>query len=216
MSGVDVPLNPISELHQDFDHIDYLNVQESNNQKPKPNGCIMGTSLSCVGMIWAFLSVVSMITTLIGFFMPFWISGQISLPGKPNYTASTHFGLWRRCNYLILNGDDSLDIEDACGRYAAFTDIPTVWWQIATVLVGVGCALSVFIAFLGLLMCCVSKVFGSTLAKTTAVLQFMAGELFHLYAKCLFPLLQYCNTIRGKISQLPSCPWQPGQKYLVA
>ena len=198
MSGTGVPLNPISERQQDFDNIDYLNVIEPNIQKPaKSSGSKMGTSLSCIGMLWSLFSFLSMLATFVGFFMPFWITGHLSAPERPNQTAATHFGLWRRCNYLILTKRDTLDIQEACGRYADFTDIPTIWWKIATVLVGVGCALSVFISFLGLLTCCISKVMSKNLAKTTAVFQFIAGKYINYVKRRAANEIQFKGDIKA-------------------
>lgn len=212
-------LSPIRESRQDFDNIDYLNINETcSSQKKKHSDNDGMTGLSCVGVLWALLSFISLVLSLTSFFMPYWIEGSIesinlngnngislsethhhqqtnqqqqvvSATTSTNFT-NTYFGLWRRCNYHILSSNGYIDVEYACGRYTTFTDIPTVWWKIATVATGFGCLLSMFISFLGMLACCISNVMSNSLAKTVGVLQFIAGKICNF---SFYILIYMCN-----------------------
>lgn len=131
----------------------------------------MASSLSCIGVLWALLSFASMGLSCVGFFMPYWIQGTMV-----NDTP-TYLGVFRRCNYLGLTPEGGVDIIYECGRYATFLDIPSLWWQIATVVIGVGCGLTVVIAFTAMFACCCQDVVTVTSARITGIIQFLAGQL---------------------------------------
>ena len=185
------------ESRQDFDHIDYLNLPQNSHElkqyraSRKANSI---TGLSAIGVWWCVLSFISLILSLISFYMPYWIQGSIesvdmtkgsgavssTVPQLRHTetainTTDTYFGLWRRCNYHVLNGEGYLEIALRCGRYTTFYDIPTVWWKIAVVITALGCLLSMFVTFLGIVSCCINNVMSHSLARSVGVLQFIAG-----------------------------------------
>lgn len=60
----------------------------------------VNSSLTNIGVFWAILSLSSAILSGVGFYLPFWIQGEIF-----NRTT-VYFGSFRRCNYprLLENG----------------------------------------------------------------------------------------------------------------
>ncbi|XP_013389499.1 LHFPL tetraspan subfamily member 6 protein [Lingula anatina] len=138
----------------------------------------MGTSLTGVGYLWAFLSMISMGLSATGFYLPFWLQG--TMPGVENNRTSilVTFGPFRRCTYPRIDPDtQALQIIEECGRYTTFTDIPSFSWQLVTILVGTGCALSMLVAFTAMFSCCVRDVISQTLARVGGGLQLIAGLL---------------------------------------
>ena len=131
----------------------------------------MKSSLSCVGVLWALLSFVTMGLSCVGFYMPYWLEGVM------RNNTPTSLGVFRRCNYLTLSGEGNIEIVMECGRYSTFQDIPSLWWQIATVTVGIGCGLTVLVAFTAMFSCCIEDVISNTTAKIGGILQFLAGKL---------------------------------------
>ena len=105
--------------------------------------------------------------------MPFWLEGK--LQDQPAY-----MGTFRRCNYLRMTPWHHMELVTECGRYTEFDDIPTLWWQITTVSVGVGCGLAFLVAVVALLSCCLQDVLSVTSVKVAGALQFIAGELKYL------------------------------------
>lgn len=111
--------------------------------------------------------------------MPFWLQGIIH---HDEGDFDTHLGVFRRCNYLIPLTDSvakrpATIIVRECGRYTTFWDIPGVWWQTATVTIGVGCGLSILVAFSALLCCCVRDSMSKNLARMAGVTQLVSGIL---------------------------------------
>lgn len=60
--------------------------------------------------------------------------------------------------------------------YCRFWDIPSVWWQVSTVLVGIGSALSLLVAVTASAACCITYVVHDRSAKVVGALQLIAGE----------------------------------------
>lgn len=181
-------LRPITENRQDFDNIDYLNVNtnrsgQAHHGPKKKNKSGLGGSLSCMGVLWSLLSLISLVLSLVSVFMPYWIRGTLSTTPLSinkeaglNNVTDTYFGLWRRCNYYVMQEDSSVNVEYSCGRYSTFFDIPTIWWQIAAVVTAVGCVLSMFVTFLAVLACCISQVMSNSLGKAMGLIQLIAGK----------------------------------------
>ncbi|KAI1717604.1 lipoma HMGIC fusion partner-like protein [Ditylenchus destructor] len=131
------------------------------------------SDLTAAGFAWVFLSVVSTICIAIGFYLPYWLVGAISLNGKRNIV---YFGAFRRCNYPVF--DQILKhfrIENRCGRYATFADIPSIYWQIATVSIGFGCALSLVLSLLLIPSCCFKHILSRNSAILVGLLQVVAA-----------------------------------------
>lgn len=138
-------------------------------------------AMSCVGCIWTFLSFLSMALSCVGFYLPFWLEGEMEDGTK------SFIGTFRRCNYPRMTDHGEVKTVMECGRYAEFNDIPSLWWQVSTVIIGVGCGISILVSFTSLLSCCVEDVVSKTTAKVGGILQFVAGTL--IGAGCLlYPL----------------------------
>lgn len=60
-----------------------------------------------------------------------------------------------------------------------FWDIPSVWWQITTVLVGIGSGLSLLVAVTASAACCITYVVHDRSAKFVGALQLIAGKLLY-------------------------------------
>ena len=140
----------------------------------KPRSRCHCGSLSCIGVLWAILSFLSMAATCVGFYLPYWLKGTLQ-----NHPA--FLGTFRRCNYLSLNAMHQLELVFECGRYTEFDDIPSIWWQVTTITVGIGCGLGILVAFTALLSCCLDDVLSHTIAKGAGILQFIAGEQLSNY-----------------------------------
>ena len=63
-----------------------------------------------------------------------------------------------------------------CGRYSEWEDIPSFWWKVTTISVGIGCGLTILVSFFTLLACCMKDVISQTSAKVGGALQFLAGQ----------------------------------------
>ncbi|XP_008480323.1 LHFPL tetraspan subfamily member 1 protein-like [Diaphorina citri] len=94
---------------------------------------------------------------------------------------------FRRCNYPQLNIDGQSYIALSCGRYSSFNDIPTIWWQLTTVLMGVGCAVSLYVAVRAVFSLCMAYVLDTSSVKTLGLWQFVAACCIST-GGALFPL----------------------------
>lgn len=141
--------------------------EEAYKQYAKENNSFCG-SLSCPGILWAFLSVISMISSCIGYYLPYWIQGLLH-----NHISS--IGIFRRCNYMNTKDVNHIEIVYECGHYSTFSDIPSEYWKVTTVLAGIGCALSLAVAFVALLSCCMKDILYRNMAKILGLIQLMAG-----------------------------------------
>lgn len=132
---------------------------------------VMAPSLTATGVFWCCLSLAAAILNSAGFYLPFWIQGTLF------NTTEASFGSFRRCNYPRLTEDGSLELVLECGRYTRFVDIPSVAWQIATILVGVGASLSLLVAFTSLAACCVADVVTQPTARILGLMQLVSALL---------------------------------------
>lgn len=137
------------------------------------------SGLSGIGVFWAFSSFLSSLMLCVGFFMPYWISGHmtIHIPDKPALQFSVQFGVFRRCNYPAIDDEGSLKLKAECGRYTHFSDIPSTSWQIATLTIGVGCGLCLLVAFAAMFGLCVNSVVIPAVARTAGIIQMCSGLL---------------------------------------
>ncbi|XP_071949338.1 LHFPL tetraspan subfamily member 6 protein-like [Antedon mediterranea] len=124
-------------------------------------------SLTCSGVIWSLLSFCGMCLACIGFYMPYWIRGQMTF-NQQNYTVN--FGIFRRCNYP----SNGMFIEE-CGRYLMFSDIPSNSWRVCTITVGVGCGLAMLVSFIGLFACLIKDILSKRIGRFTGLIQFFAA-----------------------------------------
>uniref|UniRef100_A0A673JX36 LHFPL tetraspan subfamily member 6 n=1 Tax=Sinocyclocheilus rhinocerous TaxID=307959 RepID=A0A673JX36_9TELE len=127
----------------------------------------MASSLTCTGMIWALVSLLSAAASCVGFFMPYWLLG--SQMNKP-----VSFGTFRRCSYPIRDEERQATVMlEQCGRYASFQGIPSVEWRICTVVTGVGCGLLLLVALTALMGCCISELISRTIGRAAGGIQFL-------------------------------------------
>lgn len=57
-----------------------------------------------------------------------------------------------------------------------FNDIPSVWWQISTILIGGATAITMIVAVSAVSACCVTHVIQKSTAKVAGYLQLLAGK----------------------------------------
>nr|XP_014288641.1 LHFPL tetraspan subfamily member 6 protein-like [Halyomorpha halys] len=131
----------------------------------------MGSSLTGLGQVWALLSLLAALLCCSGFYLPYWIKGR--LPGD----VETYLGTFRRCNYPKLTPQRTIEIVHQCARYSRWWDIPSTWWRVSTLLVGIGSALSLLVA-VGLVSAfCVSDVVHTLTTRISGALQLLAALL---------------------------------------
>ncbi|XP_038673934.1 LHFPL tetraspan subfamily member 6 protein [Scyliorhinus canicula] len=165
----------------------------------------MSSSLTCAGMLWALLSLLSAAASCTGFFMPYWLLG--SQLDKP-----VSFGVFRRCTYPVRQEGQlqSVVMVEQCGRYASFLGIPSLAWKICSVVTGVGCGLLLLVALTALMGCCVSELISRTVGRVAGGIQFVGGLL--IGSGCaLYPLgwnseevQQTCNNLSDQF-ELGTC-----------
>jgi hypothetical protein len=149
----------------------------------------MPTQLNGVGILWGVLSLLGCAASSVGFYLPYWIKGIVR-----NETVS-YLGTFRRCNYPVLTKTGEVRIIMECGRYTTFDDIPSLWWQLTTIVVGVGCGLSVLIAFVILFGCCLADVFGKASAKVSGIVQLLAGKQLGIHSVQAQARIQWEGTL---------------------
>jgi len=131
----------------------------------------MSVALSPIGVCWGIISIVGAVLASVGFIIPYWIEGELLGEQK------TSFGSFARCGYPKLTEGGVIEILADCGRYSTFWTIPSEWWRVSTVLVGIGATLSILIALVAIISICISDVINSTSAKVIGYLQLLAGLL---------------------------------------
>lgn len=132
----------------------------------------LASSLTATGVFWACISLAAALLSCAGFYLPYWIKGTLS------DGTEVSFGSFRRCNYPRLTADGKLEMVHECGRYTSFPDIPSVSWQVTTVTVGIGAAISLLVAFTALSACCLADVVTKTTARILGLIQLIAGKAF--------------------------------------
>ncbi|NXK03876.1 LHPL6 protein, partial [Herpetotheres cachinnans] len=129
----------------------------------------MASSLTCAGIVWAFLSFLCAATSCVGFFMPYWLLGS-------QLEKSVSFGTFRRCSYPVRDESRQTTVMvEQCGRYASFQAIPSAEWRICTVVTGLGCGLLLLVALTALMGCCVSELISRTVGRVAGGIQFLGG-----------------------------------------
>ncbi|XP_054167394.1 LHFPL tetraspan subfamily member 6 protein-like [Oppia nitens] len=140
----------------------------------------MACKLTGAGIMWTSLSLAAAILNCAGYYVPHWIRGSY------HNAIDVSFGSFRRCNYPRLTNDGRLEIVSECGRYRTFADIPSLSWQITTILMGIGVSISLLVAFTVLASCCLSDVITKRSAKTIGVIQLIAAILM-VSAAVIYP-----------------------------
>jgi len=148
---------------------------------PKPG-------LTIVGFGWSLLSLLAAGAVCTGYYLPYWlIDGNVS-------SSPVEFGCFRLCYPVRATITNLIAVQ--CGRYSSFDEIPSVWWKICTVTVGIGCAVAVLIAFISLPAWCVSDVISRASARMLGVYQLLAAIL--ICVGCVLYPLGWDNNKWGK------------------
>ncbi|XP_077337139.1 LHFPL tetraspan subfamily member 1 protein [Lithobates pipiens] len=163
----------------------------------------MANSLTVLGTLWALLSFLSAATSCTSFFMPYWLYGFQM--GKP-----VSFSTFRRCTYPIQTDKRNMVMLEECGRYASFSSIPSLSWQICTLVTGIGCALLLVVSIASVLGCCIGDLISRMTGRFYGAIQFIGGLL--ISSGCaLYPLgwnspeiRQACGNASSQF-QLGSC-----------
>ncbi|MEE6525322.1 hypothetical protein FKM82_025244 [Ascaphus truei] len=130
--------------------------------------------LTLSGTLWALLSLLSAAISCISFFIPYWLFGFQM--GK-----LVSFSTFRRCTYPAQTEERSVVMVEECGRYASFSTIPSLSWQICTVVTGVGCALLLLVSLAAVLGCCVGDLISRMTGRFLGAMQFVGGKNDHLH-----------------------------------
>eukprot|EP00117_Sycon_ciliatum_P045579 scpid52582/ scgid32748/ Lipoma HMGIC fusion partner len=134
-------------------------------------------SLTGKGKFWAFVSIIAAGAAGTCFYWPDWINGPAQVSVGRNVTFE--YGLFRRCNYierrLVNETQEVLELRTACGRYEGFQDIPSVWWQVSTILVGVAAGLLILVALTALFAVFLEDVCSKVLAYVAGITQLLAA-----------------------------------------
>uniref|UniRef100_A0A8D0HAK1 LHFPL tetraspan subfamily member 1 n=1 Tax=Sphenodon punctatus TaxID=8508 RepID=A0A8D0HAK1_SPHPU len=163
----------------------------------------MGSSLTLTGAFWAFLSFLTAVTSSASYLMPYWLFG--SQEGK-----LVSFGTFRRCTYPAETEDRDMAMVEDCGKYTSFRAIPSLSWQICTVVTGIGCALLLLVALAAVLGCCMEEIISRMVGRFMGATQFVGGLL--ISSGCaLYPLgwnspeiQQTCGNVSNQF-QLGTC-----------
>lgn len=118
-------------------------------------------------------SLLSSAASCAGFFLPYWIKGQLK---RHPSTVATFFGTFRRCAFPQISADQTeIVIINECGRYSSFLDIPSVYWQLTTLIVGMGFALTLLSAVVSFLACWVARMWTGNFIRTLGMIHLSAG-----------------------------------------
>ncbi|OCT67516.1 LHFPL tetraspan subfamily member 1 protein [Xenopus laevis] len=140
----------------------------------------MASSLTHAGAVWALLSLLCAALCSTSFFMPYWLFGLQM--GKP-----VSFSSFRRCTYPTQTGEKSVVMVEECGRYASFHAIPSLSWQICTLVISIGCILLLLVSLAAILGCCITDLISRMTGRFLGAAQFVGGLL--ISSGCaLYPL----------------------------
>ncbi|XP_055868113.1 LHFPL tetraspan subfamily member 6 protein-like [Biomphalaria glabrata] len=132
-------------------------------------------STTCIGKLWVVTSFAASIASAVGYYFPYWLEGFYI--HESGLRHPMYFGVFRRCSYPQLREDGNVAIVDECGRYTTFEDIPSLYWQISTITVGIGACLSLLLSLTAVVTLCVSDIITVRVARLTGVVQLFAGLL---------------------------------------
>lgn len=127
-------------------------------------------SLTTVGLIWSMLSLIVAVVCSTGFYLPYWLQGEIM-------NVTVHLGVFRRCNYLAQRTyPKTYYVREECGRYKRFEDIPSAAWQATTIMLGIACGILVLISLVSLLAICFQDIITKHTARVCGFFQALAGK----------------------------------------
>lgn len=135
----------------------------------------------CAYIFWTVCSFVGSLLIGIGYWLPYWIRGTL------HQVIDVSFGSFRRCNYPTLDEQGRIQIVFECGRYRTFEDIPSFAWKVSTILIGLGAASSLLVAFILFFAFCMPHSLRSTNARVLVNFQ-LVSFLLVLSGCALYPL----------------------------
>lgn len=129
-------------------------------------------SLTTVGLVWAMISFLVATVCSTGFYLPYWLQGQIT-------NVTVHLGVFRRCNYLAKSKSliNTFYLKEECGRYMSFDEIPSAAWQGSTIMLGIACGILVLISLISLLAICFKDIITKQTARVCGFFQALAGKV---------------------------------------
>lgn len=142
---------------------------------------MMSLGLTAVGCIWSLLSLVSAGVICTGYYLPYWLCGLLSEEhSDEKQTYPAYFGSFRRCTYLSAG-----KIVQGCGRYTNFNDIPSIWWQVCTVTVGLGCSIATVVAIVSLPAWWAKGLITKSIGRILGLFQVLSGLLSLSLFQCM-------------------------------
>lgn len=142
-------------------------------------------AVTCVGKLWALTSFLGAVSSCVGFYFPYWLTGEFLT--RQGDHVPMHFGTFRRCTYPLTLGDGTVVVMDRCARYSSFLDIPSLWWQVSTVAAGAGAGLSLLLALTAAITLCLADLVTVGVARLMGGVQVTAGLLVGA-GVAIFPL----------------------------
>ncbi|VDP08677.1 unnamed protein product [Soboliphyme baturini] len=132
----------------------------------------MSSSLTPIGHLWPALSLIIAIAAAVGFYCPYWICGELV---HDQLAIPASFNSFRRCNYPTVAGSmGRREISLQCSRYATFSDIPTIWWKMATVIIATAIVFAFLLAIVAMPAYFTHDVITHTGAQLIGVLQMIS------------------------------------------
>lgn len=137
-------------------------------------------SLTVHGWAWAFVSILAAGAACTAFYWPDWVHGPAQFHPTLAKNATFRFGLFRRCNYIQRNHSRAVGpgifLREECGRYEDFNDIPSRYWQAATVLAGVGAGFLVLVGLTAFFAIFLEDVCSRSLSYVALGMQLIGGK----------------------------------------
>ncbi|GMR30475.1 hypothetical protein PMAYCL1PPCAC_00670 [Pristionchus mayeri] len=133
----------------------------------------MASGLTFIGVLWMLVSCVATVLLAGGIIVPEWLIGTVSANGR---TVVAFFGAYKRCNYPIYDEAASMfALVEECGRYSSFFVVPSLYWQLAILLVVAGTSLSLLLSFLIIPSLCTRHVINASSAIIVGFFQIVAA-----------------------------------------
>lgn len=132
----------------------------------------MSLQLTAFGCLWSLLSLLAAGAVCTGYYLPYWLQGYLTYrENNEEKRFPAYFGSFRRCNYLTFER-----LHEGCGRYSEFTDIPSIWWQVCTVTVGIGCSFATVVALVSIPAWLTKGLITRNVGRLLGVIQAFSGN----------------------------------------
>ncbi|OXA58234.1 Lipoma HMGIC fusion partner [Folsomia candida] len=168
----------------------------------------MASTLTFIGIVWAFFSLSAALVACCGFYLPFWINGKLLAE------TDTSFGSFIRCGFPYMGPSGNLEITSQCGRYSSFWTIPSGWWRATTILTGTGTTLSLLVGLTACCCWCIGDIVSSSTVKFAGALQLFSGLLI-VVGVALYPLGWGNKEVQDACDDgvMQSGPYQLGKQF---